>query len=489
MKTLSNPLFRAALAAFTLTACGDDDEHLDDADAAGTDAAPAVDAPPAVDAGLDAPPFVAPTPFAVALAAAGPDQLQSAIAGPSNTFYAAGYAAQTLTGPRLVTVVKLTAAGALDTTFGGGDGIATTAIDFRGGAGEVGIGVQPGGKLIVSATIANAANAADRDVVVTRLNPDGTLDASFGVAGLRVLDLNTAHDNAGTLVGLDAARGVAIGAGGIIYVYALQRGEGNAVAGGPRTDTDYTVVKLTVDGTVDSSFGGGDGKYLQDIQESNATARGINVLADGSVLASGYANSPGLGSVQPVLFKLTAAGVLDTTFATGGVFHDTVLALQTEVYSVAVHGTNLVTAGYGRATGTQNDWVSLRFNATGARDTTWGGAANGAVLIDPSATMVGDNCRNAIALPGGKTLLLGSTGPGNLPAQDAVFAVLTATGTLDTSFGTGIHIYPLGANGNDQFWGGAVSGGLALAVGYKGGGATQTDAVNDDAFGLILPLP
>jgi hypothetical protein len=66
------------------------------------------------------------------------------------------------------------------------------------------------------------------------------------------------------------------------------------------------------------------------------------------VLATGYANSPGLGSTQPVMYKLTAAGALVPGFATGGVFHDIVLAVQTEIYNVAIHGNQVVTAGYGR---------------------------------------------------------------------------------------------------------------------------------------------
>lgn len=496
MRTPSTSLRAALAASMTLglglgaAACGDNgDEHVpvdgsNVVDASSPDA-PTPDA--STDSATDAAPFVAPTPFAVPLSAAGPDQLQAAAPGPGGTFYAAGYAAQTVAGPRLVTLVQLSTTG-LVTSFGAG-GVATTTIDFRGGGGEVGLGVQPGGKLIVSATIANAVNAADRDVAVYRFNANGTPDAAFGVGGVRILDLNTAHDNNGSLVAPDAARGVAIGGGGEIYVYALQRAEGTVTGGGPRTDVDLAVLKLTADGAPDLAFGGGDGKYTLDIQNASETARGINVLPDGSILASGYANSTGLGSVQPVMVKLSAAGVPVPGFANGGIYHDTVLAMQTEIYNVAVHPAHLVTGGYGRDSGMTNDWVSLRFDlTTGARDTAWGGATNGAVVIDPAGMSAADNCRNAIALPGGKTVLLGSAGPSNQPAQDGVIAILDATGRLDTSYGTGLHIYALGANGNDQFWGAARSGDAFIAVGYKGGGMTQTETTNDDAFAVVYPL-
>jgi uncharacterized delta-60 repeat protein len=465
-----------AAAIAGLASCGDNNNNT------------TPDGPPAdPDASPDGPPaFVPPTPFAVPLSPAGPDQLQSATAAPGGKFYAAGFAGAAVTGPRFVTVVKLSATGP-DTSFGT-NGVFTSAIDFRGGTGEVGIATQPSGKIVVSATVANAADPDDRDVAVLRLDAGGALDPTFGVAGVRVLDLNTAHDTGTALVGLDAARGISVDGEGRIYVLAASRGEGPATGGGPRTDTDFTVARLTVDGAPDTAWATG-GKHLLDIQESNATPRGLRALSDGTVIVGGYANSPGVGTVQAVLYKLETDGMLDTAWATGGVFHEVVLALQTEIYDFAVQGEGLVTAGYGRNAGTANDYVSMRFSlATGARDLTWGGAANGAVVVDPSGTMLGSNCRNAVALAGGRTALIGSTGPANLPAQDAVIVILDPDGRVDTAtYGDGIHTFPLGANGNDQWWGGAVSGEAAVFVGYKGGGAAQSDATNDDAYAVVLP--
>ena len=459
-----------------LAACGDDGARQNPDAAVMPDAAP--------DAAM---PFTPPTPFAVALAAAGPDQLQSATAAPGNRFYAAGFAAQTLTGARFVTVVKFSATG-LDTTWGTA-GKVTTTLDFKGGADEVDITTQPDGKILVSATVANATNAADRDVAVIRLLDTGAVDTTFGTDGIATINLNDAILVGTALTGTDASRGIAASANAI-FVIGQSRGLGDKTGGGPRTDTDFTVVKLTTAGAVDIAFAT-NGQYRLDIAESESTARMVKVLGDGKLLAGGYANSPGVGTPQPVLFKLTAAGALDTTFNQGGVFHEIVVAMQTEVYNVAIHGDKFVTAGYGRATGTLNDYISLRFDLnTGARDLTWGAAVNGAVMFDPSGTMLGSNCRNAVALPNGKTLLIGSTGPGNMPTQDAVFAVLDATGKLDTTYGTGVHKFPLGANGNDQFWGGAVSGDQVAVVGYKGGGAaaSQTDTNNDDSFAAVFTV-
>jgi uncharacterized delta-60 repeat protein len=449
------------------------------------------DGPPAdPDAPLDAPPgFVSPTPFAVPLSAAGPDQLQSATTAPDGKFYAAGFAGAAVTGARFVTVVKLTQTG-VDTGFGT-KGVFTSAVDFRGGAGEIGIAMQSSGKIVVSATVTSATDPNDRDVAVLRLDATGALDTSFGMNGVRVLDLNTAHNTGTALVGLDASRGISVDGAGRIYVLAAARGTGTATGGGPRVDTDFTVARLTAEGELDTAWGTG-GKNQLDIQESNATPRGLRAMSDGTVIVGGYANSPGVGTVQPVVYKLKTDGTLDTEWAkaTGGVFHEVVLAIQTEVYNFAIQGEHLVTAGYGRNAGTTNDWVSLRFRlADGVRDLTWGGTTNGASVVDPSGTMLGSNCRNALALPNDRTALIGSTGPANMPTQDAAIVILGPDGRVDTStYGDGIHTFPLGANGNDQWWGGAVSGTAAIFVGYKGGGATQSETSNDDAYAVVLPL-
>lgn len=485
------------IASALLSGCGDNVEPV--TPDAGMPDASMIDAPPD-----SSTPFTPPTPFAINLSATGPDQLQSAWPGPNGTFYAAGFAAATPTGDKFLVVTRRTATGAADTTFGT-NGVVTTTVVARGANSEIHVVTQSDGKIVVATTtpaaVANVMDALDNDIALVRLATNGDLDTTFGVGGIRVVSLNESYLEPGatpTVRGRDGVRRIAIGPNDQIYVQAYQRGEG-MIAGGvtPRVDTEFVVARFTANGALDLTYGGGDGKFVYDIfiaatnTHTNATPHVMVPLADGSAIAGGYANTPATGNTtQAVLYKVNAAGTaLDTAWGDQGLFHEVVLATQTEIYNVARHGDNLVTAGYGRNTGTTNDWVSMRFNVnTGVRDTTWGGATNGAVFFDPSGTMLGSNCRNAIALPDGKTALVGSTGPGNMAVQDAVFAILDATGKLDTTFGTGIAKYMLGGNGNDQFWGGAVSGNNLLIVGYQGGGANPA-TMNDDAYGVLLTLP
>ena len=460
-------------------ACGDNN-NIGTPDATSPDATP------------DAMPFVAPTPVKVDISAAGTDQLLAAVASPSGGFYAVGFRAPTheATADRELVLVKLDGMGQLDTSFGGGDGIATLNVQVGTNAETYrGVVVQPSGKIVVSGVVEDEVVATDRDVAVVRFNTDGTPDTTFGTAGTGVvrLDLNTAL--AGTM-GPDTTWGLAMEPGGKIYVHAAARTKDlDPTSADTLTDTDFVVVRLDVDGAIDTAWGD-QGKFTLDIQRSPASVRGINVFADGSVLAAGYADSPSLGTGslnQPVVYKLTPAGVLDTNFAQGGLFHEVVLGEQTEVYGMAVQPDGkIVTAGYGHdGVGAPNDWVSLRLTATGTLDTTW--ANQGKYLLDPTGTNAGDNCRNAIALPGGRTALVGSGGPTTM-TSDAFVVILDSTGKPDTGFGTGIMKFEMGSN--DALFGAALAtnGKRALFAGFRGGGMTPSATSNDDSYVVSLPL-
>ena len=512
------------LASFVFaTACGDDGgSNTPDASMPNPDAA--------ADAAIDAPVQTYTPPMATSFgySAAGHDQVQAATAGPNGGFYTVGWrAADTQAAtPKSIVVTKLLASGMPDMTWGTG-GTVDTLVPFAGASDELDIAVYGGtgaqaGKIVVSAVVAaqtvNPVDAADKDVAIIRITAAGALDNTFDTDGVVYLNFGTSLPVVSgantTFPGRDAVRGLALQDNGSFFIHGQQRAEGDVtgMAGTPRSDSDFLVAKLTDAGALDTTWGGGDGKFLQDIYfnntHTNATARGIFTIpgAMGEVIAGGYATS-GIsganGGPQAVLYRLTNTGTLKTTFnptgAVPGLFHDVVLSLQTEVYNVAIHGSNIVTGGYGRNTGTINDFISLRFNIdTGARDTTWGAPAftDGKVFFDPTPmdNMAGSNCRNAVALPGGKTLLIGSTnrttngGGANPEVQDAVFVVLTATGTLDTGFGTGINTYKLGDDGVDQFWGAAVNGNKVLIVGHRGAKGTATATNNDDAYAVLLPM-
>jgi uncharacterized delta-60 repeat protein len=494
-----------------VTACGDNNKPSNpDAND--------IDAPPIDAAEIDAPPaWVQPMAHSFQLSATQPDVMMSVAPGPAGSFFVAGYLDTDVGGgtiERRIIVFKLGANGMPDNGFGSG-GKVDTGFVFVGGTDDIDIVTLSSGELLISATVAaetpNGADAGDRDIGLIKLSATGTPVNGWGTAGLLRHSFNTSLTSANR----DAARGLAIGADGSIYVSGSGRGPGNQQPGNTvaRTDIDFYVAKFTSAGVLANNWGDADsgqravdlflpafGTTTPDVH-AGATARGVIALADGSIISGGYVSATLTASPQAVLFKFDENGDLDPDFADGGRFHTTVWGGQTEVYNLALHGDHVVTGGYGREAATgPNDWVSMRFNVnTGARDMTWGGATLGKNLfdVDPSIQDEGSNCRNIIALPNGKSLLIGSTGTAASgqppsPSQDAAFAVLKADGTLDTAYGTGLAKYKLSttADGADQFWGAAVNGDKVLIVGWRGATIAnpQTADNNDNSYAVLLDL-
>lgn len=483
MKRLSL-LFPALLLA---AACGDDagggDDTPDDPDAA-------VD-PDAEEEDPDAPPDY-PEPTVVALSESGTEALYSATWGADGKLYAVGFAAPATDSgsDRSIVVARFDADGALDTTFGT-EGVASINAAPGGRNGELarGITVLADGKIVLSGTIehdvaATGAAANDRDIVIVRLDADGTPDETFGGGdGIVVHDITTGAivtDGMGneTLAGADFVWGIAAYPDDKLVVHGATRADG-------RNDTDWLLLRLNADGSLDDTFSD-DGKFTLDLEQVNASARGMSILDDGSILGYGYANTPSQASLQPVVYKVTPAGALDPDFGNGGVFHDAVLAAAAEAYGGAIHDGEIVTIGYGRTTSAAaNDWVSIRLTADGELDPSWDG--DGVMTVDVAG--YSDQGRFALALPDGQTLFAGSGRTAEDDA-DAMVGIFDATGQPVTAFGPeGRRMHDLGGP-SDVFWGAALSpdGSTIALVGAKGMGNSATATDNDDAALLLLPV-
>jgi len=471
----------------------------------------------------------------VEISATGNDGLFAAAYGPDGKLYAAGYTqngvGSAVGQDRSTVVVRLTETGALDPSWDTG-GVVTvnvkvTASDITG-LGELPRGLAfQGDKLIVSGTVetyttlqTNKLFNDDRDVYVLRLNADGSLDKTFGdddvvtpanKTGIHILPLSAGVLNtAGTaLSGADAQWGLNVLPSGEIIVTAATRSTAMTTdtVPVPRTDTDFAVVKLTADGAQDATFGlvgGTPGVFQLDVAQAGASVRTASVLSDGKLIITGYASYG--GTQRPVIFKLLANGsALDTSFGAAGIFSEPV-GTAAEAYGALVQSSGkLVTVGYGRATASTSasDIVSIRLTASGVLDTTYG-TASGRTWFDVAG--LGDNGR-AILLSDDRPVLFGG---GSLSSgqQDAVITVLSVDGkTLGslaaggsggtggvggsggsagafTSFGTpfGCKAYDFGSVG-DFFWSGArATDGKIAAVGLTGHAQGSTD----DTDGIIV---
>jgi uncharacterized delta-60 repeat protein len=468
----------------SLAACSDDDPAdlpgtPDAATALPPDAAsplPADAAPATPDADVPAPPDAGPpAPIVLPLSATGHDRFYGVAFGAHDEIYATGHMAVSTDSNAdfAFLLAKLTPTGSLDPGFGAG-GVAVKNV-ATGAAGELarGIVVQSTGKIIVSGTIehAGATDARDRDIALVRFDADGTVDPTFGVDGVVTLDLSTG-EAVGTGFVADSVWGLARYPDDRLVVSGAQKRAG-------ATDSDFAIVRLTADGVRDTSFGD-NGVTTVDVAGVNASARTATILADGSVLGSGYMNSGGV--TRPVVFKLDANGSLDPGFGVGGIFNQPVLAATTECYGAVLQGDKLVTAGYGRNASTESlDFVSLRLDADGTLDPTWG--EGGVVRIDVGG--FNDNARTLTVLHDQRVLL----GGGGRPSEndvDGILAVLTPDGAPDASFAPrGFRAYDFGGP-SDFIWSVAEAPSHTHAVGVGIRGATAGG--NDDAALVILPL-
>jgi uncharacterized delta-60 repeat protein len=183
--------------------------------------------------------------------------------------------------------LALAAPADLDTTFSG-DGKQT--VNFGGTDSALAVAVTPDGKIVVA-----GSGGGGNDMVVTRLNANGSVDTSFAPPG------GEAFVNFG---GNDGANAMALQPDGKIVL----AGSTDAVGSG-----DFAVARLNADGTPDTSFSG-DGKLTAGFNAPNETAVGVAVQQNGKivVLGNGDANS------DFVLARYNPDGSVDTGFGTGG---------------------------------------------------------------------------------------------------------------------------------------------------------------------------
>lgn len=435
------------------------------------------------------------SPKIIGISPTGPDRFYGVTYDAQGNVYAVGQiASSTDSNADIATVIaKFTPAGAPDTTFGAGGFVVRNMVNGTNGELFRGIVVQSSGKIVVSGNVEHpgAADPRDRDIAVARFNADGSKDTTFGSDGIVTLDLSTGVVNGNSFLA-DSAWGLDRYADDRLVISGGQvRNALNA------TDTDFAIVRLSADGVRDANFGTNGVVNLdtqQDGASVNASPRDVTILpgTDG-VIGAGYQPIPGAGT-GPVVYKVTDAGVLDTSFGIDGVFSDRPLPWQTECYAAVVQpaasgaGYKLVTTGYGKGFEAETtDLVSLRLHQNGTLDTTYG--TNGVARIDIGG--FGDNSRRVMVLPDRRVLLIGG---GRLSSAnvDGILAFLTPEGAPDTTFApNGWRDFDLGGPA-DFLWSGALSPDkrTIATVGIRGVGNNPTPAsANDDAALFLFPLP
>ncbi len=285
--------------------------------------------------------------------------------------------------------------GSLDNAFNG-NGKKTEDMGERDSQGKA-IAVQPDGKILVAGT---ADNGSGSSAVLTRLNPDGSLDTSFGDFGRAKLALD--------------ANGASLNA------LALQ--PDNKIVAAGFADTNFLVVRYTTNGSPDPTFNG-NGVVMNSFGTTGNAANAIAVQSDGKIVLAGNAFT------QFAVLRYNTNGTLDSTFNGTGKFTVDFGSGINQANAVQIQSDGkIVAAGYAVIGGAAYDMVAVRLKTNGVGDSSFGVFGEAAVQIGSPGCLA-----NAMVIqPDGKILMGGYSASGS--AVDFALARYTTNGVLDTSF-------------------------------------------------------
>jgi uncharacterized delta-60 repeat protein len=502
----------SVLLGLAVTACGDDDApEQTDGGAEATDGGGSGGTEPGPDGGK-------PAPWEIGKKSTGgadptkEDRYYTPVFDAAGNVYAIGYVNDA--GNRSVVIAKYDQNGVLVTSgwgtggvveldynpyAGDADNILTSAADDKFASAEEGrdLAFQADGKLVFVAVVEEVGNTFNRQLVVRRVNADGTPDATFNDdTGTAVIDWSPTPDATNTTN--DTVWGLDVDANGKIYVF----GAGRARAG-VLTTTDRFITRLKANGTVDETFANAEGTFTIDTPTNSANvpappaapptflglgdnARHGFALEGGGCMSVGYTNVAGRNQI--VVWKLKEDGTRDVSFSGDGIARVNLFPNGVaEAYGAAVLSDgSFVTTGYGTVNvdlPANLDVVSTTLTPAGAVDNTFGVA--GSLAIDLAGAE--ERGRYALALPGDRLLFAGAGSPtaGN---KEAMLVLLEKDGTPVANFGPdGRQLYDFGTV-NEEFHGAALStdGKRIAAAGYTAPPAAQVAEGN--GFIAILPV-
>ena len=251
-------------------------------------------------------------------------------------------------------VVRYTAAGALDASFGS-NGTVTTAIGSSD-AHIHGMALQPDGKIVV---VGHSHAESGDDMAVARYNPDGTLDASFGSNGTVT-----------TAIGSGYAYG---------FAAAVQAADGKIVVAGTGsggTNYDMAVARYNPDGTLDASFGS-NGTVTTAIGASNDQGQAMALQPDGKIVVAGYSF---IGTSEDfAVVRYNPDGSLDASFGSNGTVTTAIGSGEDRGYAVAIQADGKIVVTGRSHNGTDYDFAAARYNPDGSLDASFG---NGGTVTD-----------------------------------------------------------------------------------------------------------
>jgi uncharacterized delta-60 repeat protein len=340
--------------------------------------------------------------------------------------------------------------GTLDTSFSG-DGKQTTEFRFGTDDAANGVALQGDGKLIVVGS----------GFILTRYNPDGSLDPTLSGDGKQTTDFGGFGQDATAVAIQDDGKIVVVGS-----------------FDGPMLFAEFAIARFNPDGSLDTTFSG-DGRQAVGFV-GHDEAHGVAIQADGKIVVVGSGYDTVTGDSAGALARYNPDGSLDTTFSDDG-------KLTTDFGAwngVAIQDDDKIVTVGGADGGASFDLAIARYASDGSLDTSFSG--DGKQTTD----FGGDEGASGVALQtDGRIVAVGRAGASG--ARDFALARYDANGSLDTTFSDdGKQTTDFGFGADDAANDIALQGdGKILAVGLATGGGTGSDfaLARYDESGLLDP--
>ncbi len=336
--------------------------------------------------------------------------------------------------------------GSVDESFGSAGVVRTAFIGMD--AQNVSLRLMPDGKLVAAGSVGNTATTGlpANAFAVVRYNTNGTLDPTFGKSGIVLIQNDSGSTAPYT------------GSGPSLLVQ-----KGKLLIG-----TEKTLYRLNANGSVDPSF-----KLGPLFAGGNSEGASFGVQPDGKIVVDTYFSDSDLGGTFTAEYRYNLNGAADTKFGVGGKVISGALFLPVIPDQIlAEPGGTILLVETVLLPGTQFSGVVqvIALNPDGSIRTQFG--SQGTVSSRTSLAFVAPTL---LQQPDGKLLLTTTNGqfdgPASVGGDTTLVTRFSATGQLDKTFGTG----------------GSVSVGPTLPVMGRAGRTPTVDSIAAlDSSGRLL---
>ncbi len=232
------------------------------------------------------------------------------------------------------------------------------------------------------------------DFYAVRYFQDGTRDSSFGSDGRAFIAIGLTTD-----IATDAA----IAPDGSIVIAGHAASNDDA--------TELAVARFTSAGLPDATFGGGTGYVTLSLNHALTSAANVGIQSDGRIVLIATTIDPGIYMMDQLLVRLTVSGQLDPTFGDGspveiGMTDDYLVGAMLVQPDDRID----VAADFAPTGGTTRQLRLMRYTSDGHADQSFNGSGSNTLLVPGSAELV---YTQSLALQNsGKILVAGDVGNG-----------------------------------------------------------------------------